>query len=649
MTATPQGIVFFGGYETPDVCLNDLWIFNKDAKLQWSYITCSIPPRAFHAATADNSGHLVISGGKIQDQLYDDIYILNLETQVLQKLDFSIKLPFYNHSISFISKSEICLLGGFDSAKKHNYQILNINIENKEIKSLESEYHNNDLNFSNCSYCFDLLFASPGVKEVQKNPLISEVNDIMMFQLSHSAWIPLDLSKFHDFDPYFVFQNNQQKNCIFIINRSLSTLICYEIFSDPNFTFSVDHLEYISFLRKSLIYANHKFSKADTQFNDEIRDEKRNISNTRLRIKKLILDNKLLSSTDVDNFFQEEENFEALKGIESHSLKISQRIQLKKDKNEIIKNDDEENATDFHKTVLLMLTKKHEYKESISNLTKEAETLSEQIDKISLITESKNPRKTNTIKTKEIFCDSRQLSNKLRIMNEEIRQLRSQYNQKYSEYIKTKESILSSYGQLFQVQQYINNTSNLIYDLKLKYFKIFKKLFKLREKESNIKIIDDAMKELSVDNVIIPIKTKKTISLIDEKRKIIREISDSIEVLMSTSKGCDGFSMDRVNKSIQALETWTISAIKVLPTRNTNKPLVMHRMKIRNTSRLGNRPERVTPPPEARNMRTTVINRRNSSLSFSQMSNGIKRWDLFASDIEKVLDRIEEELHQKLL
>lgn len=642
MTSFSDGIVFFGGmivYENENIYFNDLWIF--DGKDQWNYVTCDIQPRAFHAAAADNIGNLVITGGNDNKSIFDDFWILNLKTQVTLKLDLN--LCFTKHTITFLNDSLFCLCGGLCKDSNVNLELFFIDIEKKEKKFVEMDYKNDDLIFSNSCYSFGLLFHAGGVL----NPIFNDVSrlkvairDVEMFQFSHKAWIPLDLTKFNDFEPYFVFTLEEEPNYFYIVNKFLNSLIKYKVFSDAQTEFNHDSPDFISFLKRNIIYGCQKFKTFESPYSQLVQETNSEIYEIKNRLNNLLLTNNLVVFTDITNTNQEEVNYESMKEIEEYSSKISQMVEHKKEKNRNKK--EKEETQNLHKIIDSIFQTKLKYNDVISKLTEEANQLSNEIEIQAIISGTAKYQnkykitKKALLKAKDIYCKSTQLASKIKTEKEELTKLKEIMDKNYPKYRAVKNKLLTIMDQIWQIEQNNRNQTREIQKIKVYYFSIFDKIFTHRKEILNINI-NENIKSVSYNIVTIPNNLLKINKLLDEKSKCMKEICDSIESLVSTPYGCEEIAMERVIEAIQALENWTFSGVRNLPGGATLKPLVLHRTKKRSTTRTRGKNQ-----PEPR-----IRNNQSSSITLSPFPISIGRWDVFAKDVERFLGKIDEQIHTK--
>ncbi|OHT16151.1 hypothetical protein TRFO_13488 [Tritrichomonas foetus] len=337
MTSTPFGVVFFGGQEKGFSYHNDLWIFNKG---EWSYVTCDIPVRAYHAAACDQLGRLVIYGGTTLNQkVLRDIYIIDMKTQKTIELKFPNLPPVsHDHSLTLLPDGTFCLFGGELELSEDNratsqtmkYNIYILDFEKLSVKKIATDFENTiGTHFSACIY--NMLFIFGG----------SDRN-VWAFNFDHNVWIPLQLPTFNNvkFSPFFAFISKlfTENKCLHLVSDDFKKLASIPIFIEPPPADVKNNPQFIHFLKNHLIYANSYFDKFDPRSQLFILEKRRFLTTRRLDLLSKLINSKIVPEESATRLFKLQDELSQANYIILHAEKVRSLMKLIANRNQINEN-----------------------------------------------------------------------------------------------------------------------------------------------------------------------------------------------------------------------------------------------------------------------------------------------------------------------
>ncbi|KAH0787640.1 Kelch motif family protein [Histomonas meleagridis] len=630
MSVVKQSILFFGGLDENGIYFNDAWIFHPTQdKLseRWTYITTSISQRAFHGATGDPNGNLVICGGRYEDQVFDDFYVLNCTTNVVTKIDFDFNFKFYNHSLTQLPDNKVCLIGGYNEQKKVNSDIILVDIESKSIEKVETDYHNADVDCVNVTHCFDLLMVS-GNRSPEKN-----IKELMMFHFGHKIWIPLSSPKLNPFEPFFCFKNPKDPGSFSMVGIDLSQIIVYKIFQNKFDTFSCDNPEYIRFLERNLRSGVNIFKGLTPPILLQVAKERKVVKDMKKRLRQLIASNGLGTEDKIHSIEQIEKNYHSMTKLANFCFSLKKKItEIKYE----IPNFEEPNV---HESILQILDQRKQLKEYEETATQEAESLSNRIEILTLLKQSidSNVEEVNVNKTNETMCASQQLSEKITILKEQIQELNTELTQKLQMYTSLKKLILSNQDQLWKVHKFQQQSSYDTREICLQYYNKCEEVLVSRFREINDYSNDKNMRSTAMSSVTLPVSYENMQKLSGEGKEHLRQISEAITLLSKSSIGCESIALNKAIKELDAMSAWSESVCKELQ-NNKVTPLALGQVEQRKTSSTSSRRRRSSGSRSDSRSGSSSRSRMRGSIEVLKETAG--KWSAFSNDLKRLLKKL---------
>lgn len=624
MAASKQSIVFFGGHDDFGIYYNDMWIYDTVSD-SWTYVTTSVFQRAFHASAVDNQGNVIISGGKFKDKIFDDIYLINLKTNATTKITVDFDLKFYNHSLIQLPNGQLCLMGGYNGQNKVNTKIKLLDLENKKMENVDTEFDNVDVIAPNITYSYDLLMVA-GSKNEEKF-----ISTLMMFSFENKIWIPLNLLKYQSSVPIIGFSLKNYHDSILMLDSDLSHIIFYNIFDGTKSPeFSRDNPEYINFLERNLYDGLKLFKNLSSPFKKQILAEKLKLETNTMEISKLIKENNLLTEDKIKAVLQSEKDNKTLRRIIQFTNIISSNINNNKNPNS--NNCKLVNDYDIKSLINEIFKQKEIYKKTKEELEEKAYSLSNRIEVLTLTdqTFNNNAKNLDEEKNNNVIYTSLQIADKIEILQNKIKELRSIYKEKYQKYQNIKNSTLSNYIQLWGIHQNKKKINSQTNEVKSNYYKAFVDLFDERFKLLSEFSNNEKLSSIAKNAVSLSESKNNMQSLINRKTECFNKLKESIDLLSSASIGFESTPINNILICIEDIKSWSTSAIQSLPSQKY-KPLNFNVR--RPTSIFLGENNKAKP------------NSKNSNFN-NLFRDNVDQWDSFSNEIEKILKNISDELDQ---
>lgn len=483
MTGAKGGIAFFGGRtlsvaSNSYVYYNDLWLM--DAAGGWTYIVTPIAPRAYHAACVTADGNLMIIGGEKGDTVYNDCYIIDLETQTTTRITFQKELQFTRHTVTLLrGEGKYCLLGGIDGSKKaNNRELLVLDPQTKEVTVLENDFRMTGLFGHRVAYAFELLFVVGGTINEEKSDYV------WMYSFVHHCWIPLKLPE--GFNPLFIFytivkNKDRQDAILHIIDENLSAQTEIHVYSSDNNGFSRDNPDYIEFLRSNLTYGKTVFSNMGSREAKECQETQELITTEVTNISENLLNYNLVESEDIDLTKDLRSKFTE---IEETLLAVKARPKMKR----VTQRQDVEPDYKVAETINALISLIKSREQTHRNFVNHAEKQSKKIELLTFRANiKKKPKIQSDIKAFEhSLLLSEQLAGKIQLCQKECEELTATHESEETKLSNCEARICALHRQLFETYNTTCNLRKSIFEKQKSTFETLSKVIADREVDLNL-------------------------------------------------------------------------------------------------------------------------------------------------------------------
>ena len=476
MTSTSKGIVFYGGEDFSHTIYDDLWIF--DGK-EWSFLSPSIPPLAYHAACFDGKESLIIHGGtlviskKVVYSPANIFYCINLSTGYVNKIELSIpSFPksIFRHSIVRLHTGKFCIFGGKSDVNTVLDSFFYFTLDPNAIEEVNMPFKL-PIYAHKCVEIYNLLFVTGG-KGKDRN----DYKFPWIFDISHQIWFEFKTVRF-DCIFSFTSQSISSNNIIHFISQSYNQLLSYTVFKQSQSTDLLSNQEYYNFLVPILKKGMESFKT------DQLKHiENNNIETLMKQILQIGRDKFSFSETLIQEGVKNKTQYDQLLSLQFRLASFNYNLVSKQDtKSQLYKNEKDSNSSITVKEPKELIRKYKsnliQSKEELKKATKEAKQLSLQADHLEMqflknslknsqqeINTTENDLLIEQFQQKCLKC--KQMAHLISSYKKENSSLKKNYRENKQNYKHYKLSTLTLLDQYCMILQQQANLKQKDYDIK---------------------------------------------------------------------------------------------------------------------------------------------------------------------------------------